>query len=454
MKKNIRLILLASLLLVSASCKKDWLNEKRDSALLVPTTLKDLRFLLNNNFPAGNNPIGLAQVASDEYTIADNYYGSLYFVEQLGYIWSDKTLSTVNYIPEWDDNYQMVLVANVILDGLSKITPDNGNKVEYNDLKGGALFLRARAFYSLSQIFAKPYDPATAASDLGIPLRLSPDINEKSVRSTVKDTYDRITADLKEAAGLLKVTALYKTDSSRPAAYGLLARCYLSMRMYDLALQYADLSLKDNSKLVDYNTITLGSTYPVPPYNDEVIFHAPIPNYASFRKPTNAIDPVLYSSYDNNDLRQQLFFIQNADGTHAFRGSYTGSSQLFGGIATDEQYLIRSECAARAGKVTEAIADLNTLLKMRYKSGTFTPYTISDKTAALALILQERRKELLMRALRWSDLRRLNKENGFEVTIKKTVSGQTYTLPPNDPHYTFLIPQYIINASGMQQNPR
>lgn len=441
-------------MIVGASCKKDWLNEKRDSNLLVPTTLRDFRLLLNNSFPIGTNVIGLAEVASDEYTIADNYYSSLYSVEQLGYIWSNNTLAAVTSIPEWDDAYQKVLQANVILDGLSKIKPEAVNQVEYNDVKGGALFLRSRAFYSLAQIFAKPYDPATADSDPGIPLRLTSDINEKSVRASVKQTYDRITTDLKEAATLLKTVAAYKTDSSRPAAYALLSRCYLSMAVYDQAFTYADLSLKDYNSLIDYNSLNPFANRPIPGYNEEVIFHAPIATYSSFSAPICAIDQNLLSYYEINDLRKQVFFVKNIDGTYSFKGNYTGSGQLFGGIATDEQYLIRSECAARAGHLDAAAEDLNTLLIKRYSTGTFVPYNFTDQAAALQIILKERRKELLMRSLRWSDLRRLNKENDFKTTINKTVNGQTYSLLPNTPRYTFLIPEYVIKASGMPQTPR
>lgn len=440
--------------LMFSSCKKDWLDQKRDSALLVPTSLRDMRFLLNNNFPYGVNYTGAAELAADDYTIADNYYNGLIAQERLGYIWNDQTFAGITFVAEWDYAYQTVLQANVILDGLKKITTDNTSQAEYNDVKGGALFMRARAFFTLAQLFAPAYDAQTATNDPGIPLRLNSDINEKSVRASVQQTYEQITGDLKTAAGLLKAVAAYKTDASRPAAYALLSRCYLSMRVYDEAFNYADLSLKDYSKLIDYNALKATATYPVTAYSDEVIFDAPINSYASFRKPNGAIDATLYASYDSNDLRKSLFFVLNPNGTYSFRGSYEGSNQLFGGVATDEQYLTRAECFARKGAAASAMADLNTLLKARYKAGTFVPLTASNATAALSVVLLERRKELLMRAIRWTDLRRLNKETAFQQTIKKTVNGQIYSLPPNDAHYTFLIPSYVINASGIQQNPR
>jgi len=68
-------------------------------------------------------------------------------------------------------------------------------------------------------------------------------------------------------------------------------------------------------------------------------------------------------------------------------------------------------------------------------------------------ILTERRKELLMRGLRWTDLRRLNKETAFATTLSRIVNGTTYTLPPNDPGYVFRIPLSVINFTGIEQNP-
>ncbi|MGN6177904.1 MAG: RagB/SusD family nutrient uptake outer membrane protein, partial [Mucilaginibacter sp.] len=111
-------------------------------------------------------------------------------------------------------------------------------------------------------------------------------------------------------------------------------------------------------------------------------------------------------------------------------------------------------CAARSGDANTAMNNLNTLLRNRYASGTFTNLTASSGDDALNKVLKERRKELLYRGIRWSDLRRLNQESRFQVTLVRNVNGQTYTLPPNDPRYVELIPVDVISNSTMAQNPR
>jgi hypothetical protein len=147
-----------------------------------------------------------------------------------------------------------------------------------------------------------------------------------------------------------------------------------------------------------------------------------------------------------------MFF--SASSPIGFIGSYSGSLLYFDGLATDELYLIRAECNARSGKTTEAMNDLNDLLITRYATGHFTPLTASNAGNALDQILTERRKELVLRGLRWSDLRRLNKDPHYAVTLTRTLNGQTYSLPPNDNKYVFPIPDDEIKISGIPQNPR
>ena len=98
--------------------------------------------------------------------------------------------------------------------------------------------------------------------------------------------------------------------------------------------------------------------------------------------------------------------------------------------------------------------DLNRLLKTRWATGFFVNYTAANAVEALNKVLQERRKELVIRGLRWFDLRRLNKETQFEKTLYRKINNQLFQLLPNSPRYTFYIPTEVIAISGLQQNVR
>lgn len=163
------------------------------------------------------------------------------------------------------------------------------------------------------------------------------------------------------------------------------------------------------------------------------------------------VDSMLYKSYDANDLRKIIFFTSNPDGSHYFTGSYEGTYVNYNGIATDEMYLIRAECYARSGKIVLAMNDLNALLVNRFKKGTFIPLHAGNDDDALNLILNERRKELIFRMLRFTDIKRLNKE-GANITQKRIINGVAHTLSPNDPYYALPIPENVIQYTGMKQN--
>ena len=161
----------------------------------------------------------------------------------------------------------------------------------------------------------------------------------------------------------------------------------------------------------------------------------------------------MYNSYSVNDLRKTDCFVLNS-GFPYFSGTYDLKYYNYSGIATDEVYLIRAECYARTGKASAALKDLNTLLVTRWKTGTYIPYSANTADQALTEILTERRKELLFRGLRWTDLRRLNKDSRFAITLTRSYNGVTYSLPPNDQRYAMPIPDNEITNSGIQQNQR
>ena len=230
------------------------------------------------------------------------------------------------------------------------------------------------------------------------------------------------------------------------------------MSVYDKARAYADSALALNSKLNSYNNYnpTDYRPFPValPNANDEIIFATNIIPYSFDEASLTFADSTLYQSYAANDLRKSLYFVDSGLGGMNFQGSYSGNYYLFNGLATDELYLIRAEANARLGHSDLAVSDLNTLLVTRYQPGTFVPYQIKDSALLLKTILTEWRKELFSRGLRWSDLRRLNRDPLFAVTLSRVIDGKSYTLLPNDQKYVFPIPDDEIRSSGIAQNPR
>lgn len=436
-------------LILETSCKK-YLDQKPLKASVVPSTLSDLQALLDNdNIMNAQSTPPLLEVVADNYYLRTEDWQGFSLDEQTNYIWAP----SAEEINSWRQPYTgIIYYANLVLDALNKIAINGSNKDEWNSIKGSAIFYRSFGFYSIAQLYCKPYT-SSAATDPGIVLKLSSDISESISRSTVQKTYDQIVIDLKQADTLLPLTSLISTRPNKAAVEGFLARVFLSMRDYSNAASYANLCLKKNDTLMDYNSVAA----PFLVFNPETIYYSwpGLLNNIMF-PPSTRIDSTLYNSYDNNDLRKSMFFSDNGDGTFSFNGSYTGQAPffVFDGVATDEIYLIRAECEARANDKVGALEDLNTLLINRYRTNSFTPITAVDQHEALDKILSERRKELLFRGLRWTDIRRLNIE-GYNITLKRVINGTTYILPPNDKRSVLLIPKQVLNLSpNLQQNLR
>jgi hypothetical protein len=460
----LRILCLILLYCSFSACNKqdEWLDTKNNKSDVVPRTLSDFQGMLDNFYYMNYLFPGIGLVGADNFYVTDDHFNALQQTEKNAYIWA-KDIYQTEQSYDWNSAYQIIENANLVLHGLEGITREASDAAAYDNAKGSALFYRAYAFYSLAQLFCKPYSAATAATDLGLPVRLTWDVNERSVRCSVAETYQQMISDAKTAVDLLPVTPQYIMRPSKPSANGLLAKIYLTMEDYENAGIYANNSLQDFHTLIDYNSPLVSPTapwrFPTYPNNPEISFYAYQNGFFSVYPFSTGgsgyVVPELYNAYANNDLRKTILYTDNGAGEQQYEGNYAATFANFCGIATNEILLIRAESYARQGNAENAMADLNTLLEKRYVTGTFTPLHATDANDALVKVLQERRKELPFTGqLRWEDLRRLNKDERFAVTLTRTVNGQTYTLPPNDPRYVYPIPDNEIQVSGIRQNER
>lgn len=451
MKRTILLIFLGVLLSITTSCGR-FLDIKPDQKLAIPHTLEHLRALLDSHEITMGGLSEIGMIVSDDYYLTDADWESLWSDQERNmYLWQTQNIFQ-DPSNDWYSIYRSVFYANSILDGLKKISVSDQQiqKDEWEMLKGSAHYIRAIGFLNAASVWSPAYDPLTAEVDLGIPLRLTADQTEKSVRSTLQETFDQIVADLKEAVAYLPINVSHRIRPSKSAAHAWLARTYQYMHQHEKAYAHADSSLRMYKSLTDYNTVMPRGGYTFDRFGDEVIHESNFSSITPVRHRAR-VDSLLYASYDDNDLRKYLFFENADEGSYHFVGSYS-SGILFGGVTTAEMYLISAESLARMGQIEEAQITLNTLREHRFIEGQFERKPWSDSIAATDTILNERRKELVMRGIRWMDIKRLNKE-GRDILMKRNIGGVEYTLPPNDFRYALPIPEDIIQLSGMDQNP-
>jgi hypothetical protein len=434
------------------ACKK-YLDKKPASKLATPTTATDLQALLDqyNNLNRYSPMAG--EISADDYYLMQENYEALSEPLRNTYTWEKDHLFE-DVASDWYNTWRPVFIANTVLEYAEKLPASP----EKNNITGQALCWRAFAMQRAMYIWCLAYDKNSASSDLGLPMRLNTDFNEPSVRSSVKKTYEQVIADFRQAIELLPDKAIHVYRFAKPAAASLLARVFLSMGEYDSCDKYASISLAGKSTTQDFNDtrINQSASFPFSGIkfdNEDILFHNAGSPTLALAVTKARIDSLLYNSYDNDDLRKKIYFRSLGGNTYGFKGSFDGGNSLFTGVTVGETLLMKAETAARKGDTQTAMDYLNMLLEKRYKSGLFQPLSASSAQEALKIILQERRKELVFRGLRWMDIKRLNKE-GAGISVTRFINNKIYSLLPNDPRFALPIPEDVIALSGMVQNPR
>lgn len=360
-----------------------------------------------------------------------------------------------NYINRW--NTIISLVDNSKGDGNTKQLA-----------KAEAQIYRAYDHFLLVNTYAKGYDPSTAATDGGICIMDKFDLEAQPSKSTVAQVYDFIQKDIEQALPYLQEKPLDVYHPSLAFAYAFKAKVHLFKREIAQAQAAAEKSLSYNNQIFDmvaYSKQGGPTAVAVPAANNiEVLSYMYMTGYNEMNfGQLYVISPELRTLFGTNDARFNLFF-NSTSATNLDQGSntaywatqYTRFFYPTVGMKTTEVYLILAECYARDNKFNEAVTILNTLRAKRILSGTVNLEVPATRKETMELVINERRKELLLGFNRFFDLKRLNTETEFAKTItrvfplvNKTVPQKTYTLQPNSRLYIIPFP-----LSVLQKNPK
>jgi len=342
---------------------------------------------------------------------------------------------------QWIDSYQVVNIANNVLSALAVVDEADRDRVE-----GEALFLRSLMFFDLVRYFAQQYQTGSAATQLGIPIVLTPtrgiDENSFVSRNSVEEVYNQVIADLIAAASKLpEENEVYATSG---AATALLARVYLQKgdyakardaastviesEIYELQPSYADVFNNDDNTSEDIFATQITSQDRFSAMTE----YFSIPEYGGRDGDIEILEGHL-NLYSPGDERLDLFFLGNGGMRSGKWNNLYGVVNL---IRLPEMYLIRAESNVRLG-TTIGATPLNDYNTVHERAGLTAATTVT-----LEDILYERRLEFSYEGFRIHDQRRLQENVG--------------TLPYNDPKLVFPIPFRETEANPnlkSQQNP-
>jgi hypothetical protein len=484
---NIRNILFIAGIIFLPSCNK-YLEKDPDNRASIDTPQK-VSQLLGKAYPGANYIPFLETSTDDVGDIGSGDAGSpdLNIANADAFFFRD-TRSVNEDTPEfyWYACYHAIAASNQALEAISQA----GDQNAYVAQRGEALVARAYAHFMLVNIFSKFYDPATAASDPGIPYVTEPEKNfiKQYSRGTVASVYDNIEKDL--TAGLPyiddKSYTVPKYHFNKAAANAFAARFYLYKKDYNKVIQYAQQVVPNGDFLSNLR-----------PWNTEyssIGLNEIAPRYAKATENANLLlcETNSYWWRTNSFGRyamtpavnaQLLRTVPVAGGDWAFAtGFYTenhlmipkfneyfvrvsvnadiGNGYLMIPLFTVEEDLFNlAEAYTYTNQFTNAISLLNTYLSTRivsYNSSNnltiakINSYwgTSNTQQALINTILAYRQSEFMHEGLRWFDILR------YKIpVVHKTFSGETYTLGPDDPHRMFQIPA-TAKQSGIEQNPR
>ena len=457
----------------------DFLDET-PKGTLIPKTVDDFALMMEDNDPYGgynNTNAGptIVTMLDDDIKITDSPVKlSRYSQAALrAFRWEDNFYTQSENDDNYNELYHCIYNCNYILENVE--TAEEGGAFTRDYVRGAARFHRAFAYFSLVNMYAKHWDEATAAEDLGVPLVLEADINMQPERTTVAKVYEQIFKDLAVADTCLNETEPYPHRPTIAAVQALYARIYLYQGKYEECWKAARKARELTGEPDDYNQYELYDVMdgiePGNPDNgiaglawDEYDLPDIIIFKGGGREPNTSQDynlsKELIALFDKDtDLRWKLF-VTNYDyddyftpGTDEWRIT-SFQYPRNPGLNVGEVWITEAEALCREGDIDGALNALNTLARKRHREGTYVDVTERDPDTLLRLILEERRRELMFKSMRWFDLKRLNKEPRFAKIITHVLQGVTYTLEPNSPHYVIPFPLKAINANpSIEQNP-
>lgn len=437
MKKITTIIALAVISFTSVGC--DRFLDIQPEGKVIPTNVEDYRKVLTSAYAKYPNHKSLSVLRTDEITINENI--SDFNVYREIAMWKDANNDSATAEFPWVRFYSVIFYLNQIINEGVKTMADSPEKQQ---ILAEAYALRAYTYFDMVNLYAKPYNSATASTDRAIPINLEMDIEAVLKPSSVQEVYNLIHADMSKAEGLMveqKQTAGINYRFSKIALMALQARTALYQSDWNKALYYAEQALAMKGDLVDLNTSTTAPHH----YMSVESIMALDDVFDSAAQNLSFASSELISKFNSNtDKRFKLSFEKNGS---QYKIIKKGSSEFKVSFRTTEMYFIKSEALLKLNKLDEAKQTLLKVLKNRYTPEGYTTVqnAITPMNAAdfMNFILDERAREFAVEGHRWFDLRRANQKE-----IKHTINGKDYILQQNDPRYTIEYPM-----SAKKNNP-
>lgn len=230
--QNKTLLIISLIGIFFFSCDDSEFLDREPIDFLSPDNIKSSRDLRETV-----NGIYSAYISDKEEPVFTDFFTDNGLQTSYIEIWNGSFNNESSFVEKkWARNYKVILRANTVLDNIDKIQI---TEEEYNQFKGEAIFMRALAYFDLSEFYG------------GVPLRTKVEsLSEANKPITpLNELVDFILDELETAAELLPVDydSSNKGRATKGAALAIKARVLLYNKMYDQAAVYCQ-KVKDLGK--------------------------------------------------------------------------------------------------------------------------------------------------------------------------------------------------------------
>ena len=447
-RKNLYSILLSAAVVFSASCKREYLDPELKTSVAADNAF-DTQFRIESQALSLYGSLKSGNFYGGRYVVYGNLRGEDFFNETSNLVtasdvWNMNVANSATSVKTlWSQGYATINRCNVFIDGMNAKGTTVVGATAGAKYIAEARLIRALSYYSLLQVFARPYADG-AGSKPGLPLRLTGITGPGSsdlARSTVAQVYTQVLDDLNFAEANLSATnssALNNvTRAHKNTAISLKTRVYLSMGKYAEVITEANkivpvaAPFKASANVPNDLVADITTVFKTPYTTAESIFSLPMGTSASpldYPGTQNSLASYFYftaatpgtteysllptgiianTAWKATDKRRSLVFTSSAG--KQFVSKFTTPSPYTDYVPVirwAEVLLNLSEALVRSNNTVDAraLALLNAVRQRSDATTTLAPATVADFTDA---ILTERRIEFLGEGLRGPDLTRL-----------------------------------------------
>lgn len=447
--KKIFILLFSMLSLVFSSC--DYLDVD-PVGKVIPQKLTEYRGILTTAYSGLSTYKKLLALRSDELfpalgTPTYDQYIDIALLNDVGY-------GSTSEVYPWTNMYKTIFYANSVIAGIMEAESDTRDDSR-EQLMAEALLIRAYIHFELLNLYARPYNSSTAATDRGIPLALKIDIEQEYIPASVEKVYEQILADIAEARTLLQVDeqpANIRYRFSKKSALALEARVRLYRSDWELALTAAE-ELLPHCVLENLNMD--GYTAPYRYDSKESIQAWELTGGTDLSDDANVLSNIIGKYNPEGDLRLGVYYKYSAYSGYFSNKCYDKSMRVT--FRSGEIYLIAAEAAAHiSAKLDVAKGYLKQLMINRLTPNYYATKSVEidamDQQQLLDEIADERARELAMEGHRWYDLRRTARPEIVKNYMDSNFEDQTLIIKQNDSRYVIPFPQEALEGNPNLSN--